>query len=303
MRRTISLLLACAASAATLPLNLPLLGDAVVHAAAPTVTTHYVSLPTPTRLVDTRTSGALGQGTTITVPVTGAAPLPAVATTKAAVLNVTVVGPAGEGFWTVYPSGTTMPTASNVNVDERWSQLGAALAVPNLVTVPVGADGTVTIFSQNGGHVVVDMLGSYQVSGAVADGRFVPLATPRRVVDTRDATMVAPTSVTEWRVPDAGGAEAAVLNVTTIASNPGYWTFFPSNTTPPNAANLNSLYPLHIVSNQVIVPLDAEGDFSVFSQSGGQLIVDLVGLFTGPTAAVSTDMCAEATIGNLPPGT
>jgi hypothetical protein len=286
MRRTISLLLACAASSATLPLSL--VGGGVAHA-ADAATTHYVSLPTPTRLVDTRTSGALGAGATITVAVTGAAPLPAAASTRAAVLNLTVVGPAGEGFWTAYPTGTTMPTASNVNVDERWAQLGANLAVPNLVTVPVGADGTVTIFSQRGGHVVVDMLGSYQLSGAVADGRFVPLATPRRVVDTRDTAIIAPASVTEVRVPDAGGAEAAVLNVTTIASNAGYWTVFPANTAPPTAANLNSLYPLHIVSNQVIVPLDAEGDFSVFSQSGGQLIVDLVGLFTGPTAAVSTD--------------
>lgn len=287
MRRTISLLLACTAGAATLPLTL--LDVAPAHAAAPTTATHYVPLATPTRLIDTRASGALGAGTSITLAVTGAAPLPAAGAARAVVLNVTVVGPAGEGFWTLYPTGTTMPTASSVNVDERWALLGDALAVPNLVTVPVGADGTVTIFSQRGGHVVVDMLGSYQLSGAVADGRFVPLASPRRVVDTRDTAVLAPASVTEVRVPDAGGAEAAVLNVTTIATSPGYWTVFPANTTPPTAANLNSLYPLHIVSNQVIVPLDADGDFSVFSQGGGQLIVDLVGLFTGAAAPVSTD--------------
>ncbi len=287
MRRTISLLLACTAS--TAPLTLSWFGGAVAHAADPAATTHYVPLSTPTRLVDTRASGALGAGTTITVAVTGAAPLPAAGSTRAAVLNVTVVGPAGEGFWTVYPTGTAMPTASSVNVDERWALLGDALAVPNLVTVPVGADGTVTVFSQRGGQVVIDMLGSYQVSGAVADGRFVPLASPRRMLDTRDTTILAPTSITELRVPDAGGAEAAVLNVTTMASAAGYWTFFPAGTTPPNAANLNSLYPLHIVSNQVIVPLDAEGDFSVYTQSGGQLIIDLVGLFTGASASVSTD--------------
>jgi hypothetical protein len=51
MRRTISLLLACAASAATLPLSL--VGGGVAHAAEPATTTHYVSLPTPTRLIDT----------------------------------------------------------------------------------------------------------------------------------------------------------------------------------------------------------------------------------------------------------
>ena len=65
-------------------------------------------------------------------------------------LNVTVVGPAGMGFWTVFPHGEPLPLASNVNVDERWSALGDELAVPNLVTVPIGADGTVDIFSQRG---------------------------------------------------------------------------------------------------------------------------------------------------------
>lgn len=257
---------------------------------APSETTAYVSLPTPTRLLDTRIAGtALTAGQTINLRVAGATGLPDTSVARAAVMNVTVVGPAGVGFWTVYPHGKDQPIASNVNVDERWSALGEALAVPNLVTVPIGTDGTVDIFSQRGGHVVVDMLGAYVVSGATSAGRFVPLPAPTRILDTRDFLLVAPTSTTEVRVPNANGASAAVLNVTTIASAAGYWTVFPANTTAPTAANLNSLYPLHTVANQVIVPLDADGDFNVFSQSGGHLIIDLVGLMTGASAPVSTD--------------
>ena len=259
-------------------------------AAAPSDTSRYISLPTPTRLLDTRdTASPVAPGGTMNVRVTDAASLPSAAGTRSVVLNVTVVGPASVGFWTVFPHGGALPTASNLNVDERWSALGDTLAMPNLVTVPVGADGTVDVYSQSGGHLVVDMLGSYEASGATASGRFLPLAVPGRIFDSRTFLAVAPTSITEIRVPDAGGASAAVLNVTTIGNGAGYWTAFPTGTIPPNAANLNSLYPAHVVANQVIVPLDAEGDFNVYSQAGGHLIVDLVGLMTGASAPVSTD--------------
>jgi hypothetical protein len=259
--------------------------------AAPVATTAYLALATPTRLLDTRTADApLGTNGSISVQVTGAAPLPPLGPTRVAVLNVAVVGPADVGYWSVYPGGTNPPLASSLNIDERASMLGRYLAVANLVTVPVGNDGTVTVFSQSGGHVVVDMLGSYQASDATAGGRFGPLATPSRLIDTRSGAVVAPGSVTEVRVPDAGGASAAVLNVTTIASAAGYWTVFPTAAgSPPNAANINSIGPFHTAANQVIVPLDAEGDFSVYSQSGGHLIADLVGLMTGDAAPVSTD--------------
>jgi hypothetical protein len=267
----------------------PLVTSTTVEA-APVATTAYVALGTPVRLLDTRDTGTpLGRGGTVNVQVTGDAPLPALATTRVAVLNVTVVGPAAVGFWTVYPGLTARPLASSLNVDERASMLGGSLAMPNLVTVPVGADGTVTVFSQTGGHLIVDMLGSYQGSGAAAAGRFVPLAAPQRIVDTRNSAVVPPDTITEVRVPDANGANAAVLNVTVIGAGAGFWTVFPAGTDRPGPSNLNSLGFLHTSSNQVIVKLDPDGDFSVYGQTGGHLIVDLVGLITGDAAPVSTD--------------
>jgi L,D-transpeptidase catalytic domain/Putative peptidoglycan binding domain len=274
---------------AVLPAAVP--GSASV-AAADGVTSVYVSLPTPTRLLDTRASGTglpVTAGATVNLAVTGAAPLPAPGATVAVVLNVTVVGPAGIGFWTVYPNDGARPLAANLNVDERFSALGAGLALPNLVTVPVGADGTVNIFSQSGGHVVVDMLGSYQASDAAAAGRLDPFDVPCSILDTRDFLAVNARSTIDVQVPDANGASAAVLSVATIAFDAGYWTFYPTGTEPPLAANLNSLYPFHIAANQVIVPLDASGRFSVYSQTGGHVIVDLVGLVTGTDAPVATE--------------
>jgi len=286
--------LATAATSVTAVVAVPSPFDGVRTAlAAPGDTTRYVSLPTPTRLLDTRDLGvAVPAGGTVQIRVAGDAPLPAPSATSAVVLNVTVVGPAGVGYWTVFPHGATMPTASNLNVDERWALLGAGLAMPNLVTVPVGADGLVDVFSQSGGHLVVDMLGSYELSDASTTGRFQPLARPERIFDTRNFLVVAPGSTTEVRVPASLGAmvaAAAVVNVTVIGSAPGYWTVFPAGTTPPTAANLNSLYVGHVSSNQAIVPLDADGDLAVFSQTGGHLVVDVVGLISGATAPEGTD--------------
>jgi hypothetical protein len=259
--------------------------------AAPGDTTVFVPLAVAQRLLDTRSaSGPLGAGGVVTVEVVGDAPLPPATNARAVVLNVTVAGPAATGYWTVFPHGAPLPIASNLNIDERVSALGGALAVANLVTVPIGADGSVDIFSLSGGHVVVDMLGTYELSSAAAAGRFAPLASPSRILDTRSIWPVGADSTTEVQVPDAGGASAAVLNVTTIANGAGFWTVFPTSApTRPDTANLNSLYPFHVVSNQVIVPLGAEGTFDVYSQTGGHLVVDVVGLMTGPTAAESTD--------------
>jgi hypothetical protein len=249
----------------------------------------YVPLASPTRLVDTRQSGAMGAGTTINVRVTDGA-LPPAGTTTAVVLNLTVVGPSGVGFWTAFAHGENRPLAASLYVDERASLLGASLAMPNMVTVPVGADGTIDIFSQSGGHVVVDMLGAYASSGPTAGGRLQPLAAPQRILDTRSFLPMQPATTLTVPVPNANGASAAVLTVSTIAQNAGYWTLFPTTAaTPPTAANLNSLFPQHIAANQVIVPLDQLGNFNVFSQSGGHLIVDLVALVTGAGAPVSTD--------------
>ncbi|MEX0847459.1 MAG: L,D-transpeptidase family protein [Ilumatobacteraceae bacterium] len=284
MRTFTAMLLSTALLAGTCAALTPLGGPFVAQAAPATATTAFVALDTPLRLLDTREArGLVEPGGTVSVQVAGDAPLPSVATTRVAVLNVTVVGPAGVGFWTVYP-GPDLPVASNLNVDERSSMRGADLAMPNLVTVPVGDGGMVTVFSQSGGHVIVDMLGSYQTSDATDAGRFLPLEKPARLLDTRNTAVVQPATVTEVRIPNAGGASAAVLNVTAIGAGTGFWTVFPSDTDLPVPSSLNSLGFLHTSANQAIVKLDTDGDFAVYSQTGGHLIIDLVGLMTGEGA-------------------
>jgi hypothetical protein len=137
---------------------------------------------TPARILDTRTGvggvlGKVGPGGTITVDVTGPGGVPTVGVASV-VLNVAVTQPTASGFLTVYPSGSSRPTASNLN-------FVAGQTVPNLVVAKVGADGKVKVFNSSGStHVIFDVAGWYTDAGydpevaAVAARRPVP-ARPR----------------------------------------------------------------------------------------------------------------------------
>src|SRR3954447_3521395 len=245
--------------------------SAPVHAAAG-APSMFVPLTAPVRLADTRGGSPFGAATSYEIAVTGGDKLPAKGTISAAVLNVTVVGPASTGFWTVYPHGTALPTASNINVDAASSSQGDALALPNMVTVPVGDSGTIDVYASAGGNVVVDMLGYYSPVAAATAGRFVPLAAPSRMLDTR--TTKTPLGGGETRnltYPSAAGAQAVVLNVTAIGNGPGFFQVFPTSATPSTTSNLNTMFVGHTTANQVIVPVDAAGQFSVYSNVGGDL--------------------------------
>lgn len=242
--------------------------------------------------MDTRQFGQLPfqVGETRTVQVTGAAPLPADGTAVAAILNLTVVGQSAPGFWTAWPSTSPRPDASILNVDEVASRAGDGLALPNLVTVPVGTDGSVSIYSEAGGGLLVDLLGYYSPTDSATAGRFQPLPSPQRRLDTRpDQSGLAPGETRTINVPDAVGASAVALNITTIAWQGGYWQVFPAGTAVPATSNLNSIAAGSVSANQVIVPVDADGNISVFSTAGGDIIVDVIGTYTSDAAPASTE--------------
>lgn len=115
----------------------------------------------PSRLLETRTGlatvdgryngvGALPPGTVTALTVAGRGVVPA--TASAAVLNVTAVGARAAGYITVFPCGTTMPTASNLNHMSGQT-------VPNAVVAKIGQNGQVCIFNQSATDLVVDVNG------------------------------------------------------------------------------------------------------------------------------------------------
>ena len=97
---------------------------------AVTATTGLFRPDGPIRLLDTRNPtpihfGPLAAGEQLDVNVGALAGLPADAI--AAALKITSPRAAASGFWTVYPAGTTRPTASNINV------FGAGSTIANQV--------------------------------------------------------------------------------------------------------------------------------------------------------------------------
>lgn len=121
----------------------------------------------PTRICDTRPgdpsglSGAAAQcngktlaaGSTLGVAVGGVGGVPAGA--AALVANVTVADTTSGGYLTVWPSGQSRPTASDIN----WSP---GKVVPNLVVVKIGSGGSISVFNSNGStDVIVDVAGWY----------------------------------------------------------------------------------------------------------------------------------------------
>lgn len=261
--------------------NLGVTDIALADAGVPAGASQYVGVESY-RLVDTRESGKVVAGGTLTVAVTNRGPIPATAV-SGVILNVTVTQPDAPGFTTVWPSATPMTGTSSVNVD-AVDQTRAAL-----VTVPVGPDGAVKVFSERGSHVIVDVVGYFRPATDL-QGRLFTL-TPSRLLDTRtglgqpngtpakpgDATTVELTVAGRGGVP-ATGAKAAVLNLTmTGTAAPGYVTAYAGDVAQPLASNLNASAAGETIANLAIVPIGASGTVKVFTERGTELIVDVVG--------------------------
>jgi hypothetical protein len=245
----------------------------------------YHPLP-PTRVLDTRngtgTNGVvarLAAGKSLSLKIAGLNSVPSTGV-AAVVLNLTATDETGSGFLTAFPGGTSVPNTSNLNYTH-------GVNVPNLVTVELGADGTVDLF--NGGSeagpidVVADLEGYY--APGPGDG-YGPMF-PTRLADTRTgndgpaAGQVYPLYIPTGNVQ---GYTAAVLNVTvTNAHGAGYISVYPDGSAIPTASNVNYAAG-QTVPNLVVVPIGADGLVDLYN--GGatagrvDLVVDLYGLYT-----------------------
>src|SRR5664279_4791527 len=178
---------------------------------------------------------------TVSLQVTGQGGVPATEV-SAVVVNVTAVSPTRSGFLTVFPSGTTRQSTSNLNFQ-------AGQSIPNLVVVPVGADGKFSLYNGSTGTVqmLADVTG-YIVGGTPINPGAVASLAPSRIMDTRTnlgVTGPVPASGTvSLQVTGQGGVpttgvSAVVVNVTAVSPKTGgYITVWPSLTTRQQTSNL-----------------------------------------------------------------
>jgi SpoIID/LytB domain protein len=249
----------------------------------------------PTRLADTRTGtggapGPVAAGGSLVVPL-GAAGLPAGARPAAVVLNVTSTESAAPGFVTAYACGSERPLASNLNP-------APGIDVAAHVVAPVGADGTVCLYTLQPTHLVVDVTGWYGSvvvpagpgSGAGAASVVAPVPfralVPSRLLDTRSGggPVVGLAAGRALTVAGAGGVpatgvRAVVLNVTaTGATGPGFVTVYPCDGGLPLASNLNVTVGFD-VANLVTVPVDGSGSVCLYVNRTVDLVVDVSGWY------------------------
>jgi hypothetical protein len=244
---------------------------------------------TPRRLLDTRgvlgaPKPALAAFGSVAFTVTGNG-VPAGA--SAVVLNVTATAPAKAGYITAYPHGAPIPTASNVN-------FLADQTVPNVVVVPVGPDGQVSLYNGSQGtvHLLADISGYFLAGDPVGAGTLGALA-PVRLLDTRTtiggAAVAVPAFATRTLsvrgrggVPLAGTG-AVILNVTVAGpTGTGFLTVY-GTAAKPNVSNLNFTKG-QTVPNLVVTQVSATGTVTFYNGSNGsvQILADVSGYV--PTA-------------------
>lgn len=93
------------------------------------------------------------------------------------------------------------------------------------------------------------------------------------------ATTVADGSTTKIRVPDADGATAAMVNLTTThPRRAGHLTVHRCDQSPPGTS-VHNFTRGQVVAHAAIAPLDANGDFCVTTLTQTNLVVDVTGTF------------------------
>jgi hypothetical protein len=173
----------------------------------------------------------------------------------------------------VYPCGTPLPLASNLNY-------ATGQTVSNEVLVEPGAGGAVCIYSKSPTHVIADLNATFAPNGA---GTFTALVAGR-MGDTRLSTKLAAGESVEWTVLGGDGTSATTalaLNVAaTETEGAGYLTLYPCGGTVPLASNLN-FSGGQTISNHVTASVGDGGSICIYASAATHVVVDVEGIYRG----------------------
>ncbi len=230
----------------------------------------------PARLLDTRSgtgtkAGPVGAGGTVHLSVSGHGGVPA-SGVMSVVLNVTETGATGNSFLTVYPTGTTRPTASNLNFAPGTTEA-------NSVTAPLSSSGQVDIYNSTGTvQLIADVTGYFVGSDALAaGGQYHPLEQPFRLEDSRDPDIgslnyedIATPGFTYGDPTVDSHITALAVNITAVNPTAAGW-FTAYNGVAANAPNASTLnFPKgKNVANMAVVPAAPCHDLYSVSDCGG----------------------------------
>ncbi|HUY57149.1 MAG TPA: IPT/TIG domain-containing protein, partial [Candidatus Micrarchaeaceae archaeon] len=258
----------------------------------------------PVRIEDTRPGSGLpgagqapGADQVLSLQVTGAGGIPSTGV-SAVVLNVTVAPAADNGLISVFPTGTAVPIASNINFAAGQTKAAG-------VEVALGRGGQVSLYNNSVGttQLLVDVEGWYDTAApSSGPGLYNPVA-PARIVDTRSYSgnptpysgqTLGPGQSLQVTVAGAGGIpsvgpEAAVLNLTAVdETSVGDLRVFPTGASASTISTLNFV-PGQAIANQVVALLGTNGAVTISNSSGSvDVLVDVEGWYTGGSGGVTT---------------
>lgn len=244
----------------------------------------------PKRFVDTRESGdtldgefeAEGKrtaGSEYEVLFAGRGEVPADA--RAVVANVTAIQPDGVGYVTAHACLDPAPLASSLNYT-------AGVNLGNEVIIGLDDDGHGCLFTSAAAHLTVDVVGF-----VAADSTYVAVD-PARILESRigdDFVTVdglsegigRTTAGSNTTLQVAGRADvpddvaAVVVNITAVrTADTGFVTVHPCLDETPNSASLNYVAGVNR-GNDLIAPVDADGNICLYTSSAVDLTVDVVG--------------------------
>jgi hypothetical protein len=246
-----------------------------------------IAIP-PERWMDSRNAGHFPVGAARPTPVVAGgiatalrAPSTAVPATgvSALVVNVTAAGSAASGYMVALPSGGN-PAAT------QHSTVNFAPGAPsaNTAIVPLGADGSVSVYTTATSHIILDVVGYITGAGAAdtTTGLFQAV-TPVRAYDTRHAALTAfgideARTITLGSVPGVA-ADAAAVSANLTVTGPteiGYLTVFP--TVQPATSNLN-FGAGQTVANGALLGLSPSVTVVARMSQAGHLLIDINGFF------------------------
>ena len=183
-----------------------------------------------------------------------------------AVVSIVATAALAPGYLQALSCAASPGAYSNLNVDR------ADQTVANLAVVQLDAKGQSCIYTQGGGHLIVDLQGYLDPSTFTVASQ--------RLLDTRQPSPKAPL-LAGSRAEVVGQPDGlAVLSIVGSETRaPGYFQLLGCAETEGAYSNLNSDRAGQTRANLAIAQLDGDGKACLHTQSGAHMIADLQGYF------------------------
>ncbi|MEP6297140.1 MAG: hypothetical protein ABJ382_07420, partial [Ilumatobacter sp.] len=216
------------------------------------------------------------------------------------------VAPETNGFLVVYPCGQPRPLASNLNF--LAGERRAVSAIVELGSIDAAADGKVCVSGNATTHFLLDVTGYNAPSAFTSPDVTIEPVADTRIVDTREPNVpgvrFGARTTQRFDLSDVierpDDAVAVVLNAVAVrASSASFLSITPCVAGTPTTSSIN--YDLNQTANLVVTALTDDTEFCVYTDTAVDVVIDLVGVVTGPEGSLINQLSLSEVDGTLVP--